>query len=70
MEDFSLIIAVVVAIIMIVAQFQLFAIKRYLHDLLQLQLVAHGITEHARFYEVPEGRPIEPLPVTVVQSKA
>lgn len=69
MEDFSLLIALVVGIVMIIAQFQLFAIKRYLHDLLQVQLLAHGIIDEARFYEVAQPRPLEPLPVTVDQSK-
>jgi hypothetical protein len=67
------IIGLVLSIVLIVAQFQLFAIKRCLNDLLQVQLALHGITQQAHLTTVAiEGGRIkfQPLEVSVVQTKA
>ena len=69
MDGGSVLFLFVLGVVLVVAQLQLFAIKRYLHDLLQLQLALHGVTEKARLLCVAEPRPMEPLQVTVAQSK-
>ena len=69
MDGFSLLFLFVLGVVLVVAQLQLFAIKRYLHDLLQLQLALHGVKEEARLLCVADAHPMEPLQVTVVQSK-
>ena len=69
MDGFSLMFLFVLGVVLVVAQLQLFAIKRYLHDLLQLQLALHGVKEEARLLCVANPRPMEPMQVTVVHSK-
>ena len=66
---FSLI-GLAVAIVMIVAQCQLFAIKRCLHDLLEMQLALHGVIPRANIRSVvSSGGPLKivlkPLEVTL-----
>ena len=70
MDGFAYLFVFVLSVVSIVAQFQLFAIKRYLHDLLQLQLALHGVIEEARLLCVSKPGPMEPLEVSVVQSKS
>ena len=70
MDAVSLLFLFVLGVVLVLAQFQLFAIKRYLHDLLQLQLALHGVIEEARLLCVSDAHPMEPMQVTVVQSKA
>jgi hypothetical protein len=69
MDGFSVLFVFVLGVVLVVAQFQLFAIKRYLHDLLQLQLALHGVIEEPRLLCVPKPNPMEAMQVTVVQSK-
>ena len=69
MDGGSVLFLFVLGVVLVVAQLQLFAIKRYLHDLLQLQLALHGVTEEARLLCVTDPRPMEPMHVTVAQSK-
>lgn len=74
MDDISLVfslIALILSIVLIIAQLQLFAIKRYLHDLLNLQLALHGVVKQAQIDSVTGNTiKIQPLEVVVVQSKA
>lgn len=69
---FSLI-GLAVAIVLIIAQCQLFAIRRYLHDLLEMQLALHGVTPRANIRSaVSSGGPVKialkPLEVTLQKS--
>ena len=74
MGDFLLFIAaivgLIVSIVLIVAQCQLFAIKKYLHDLLQIQLSLHGAITAAHIDSIAAGGSgkLTPLEVTVVPS--
>jgi hypothetical protein len=74
MEGFSLmfsLLGLILGIVLIIAQLQLFAIKKYLHDLLQLQLALHGIVKQAAIDSVAGSTVnIQPLEVTMVQSKS
>lgn len=69
MDGFSVLFVFILSVVLILAQFQLFAIKRYLHDLLQLQLALHGVIDEPRLLCVAKPLPIEPMQITVVQSK-
>lgn len=69
MDGFSVLFVFILGVVLILAQFQLFAIKRYLHDLLQLQLALHGVIDEPRLLCVAKPLPIEPMQITVVQSK-
>jgi len=69
MDVFSVLFVFILGVVLVVAQLQLFAIKRYLHDLLQLQLALHGVTEAPHLLCVAEAHAMEPLQVTVVQSR-
>lgn len=69
MDGFSVLFVFVLSVVLVLAQFQLFAIKRYLHDLLQLQLALHGVIDEPRLLCVSKPNPMEPMQVTVVQSK-
>jgi hypothetical protein len=69
MDGFSVLFLFILGVVLVVAQFQLFAIKRYLHDLLQLQLALHGVTEEPHLLCVAQAHPMEPMQVTVVQSR-
>jgi hypothetical protein len=69
MDGFSVLFVFILGVVLVVAQLQLFAIKRYLHDLLQLQLALHGVTEEARLLCVADAHPMEPMQVIVVQSR-
>ena len=68
MDGVSVLFLFVLGVVLVVAQFQLFAIKRYLHDLLQLQLALHGVIKGPQFLCVAEARRIQPMEVTVLQS--
>jgi len=70
MDGFTVLFLFILGVVLVVAQFQLFAIKRYLHDLLQLQLALHGVTEEARLLCVADAHPMQPMQVTVVPSRA
>jgi len=70
MDGFSVLFVFILSVVLVLAQFQLFAIKRYLHDLLQLQLAQHGVIDEPRLLCVSEPHSMEPAQVTVVQSKA
>ena len=69
MDGFSVLFLFILGVVLVVAQFQLFAIKRYLHDLLQLQLALHGVKEEAHLLCVADPHPMEPMQVTVAQSR-
>jgi len=69
MDGISVLFVFILGVVLVVAQFQLFAIKRYLHDLLQLQLALHGVTDQPRLLCVAKPHPMEPAQVTVVQSR-
>ena len=69
MDGFSVLFVFILGVVLVVAQFQLFAIKRYLHDLLQLQLASHGVTKEPHLLCVAEAQPMEPMQVTVVESR-
>jgi hypothetical protein len=69
MDGFSILFVFILGVVLVVAQFQLFAIKRYLHDLLQLQLALHRVTGEPHLLCVAKPHPIEPMQVTVVQSR-
>ena len=69
MDGFSVLFVFILSVVLILAQFQLFAIKRYLHDLLQLQLALHGVIDEPRLLCVPKPNPMEPMRVTVAQPK-
>lgn len=69
MDGFSVLFVFILGVVLVLAQFQLFAIKRYLHDLLQLQLALHGVIEEARFLCVAQAHPMEPLAVTLTRSQ-
>ena len=70
MDGVSLLFLFILGVVLVLAQFQLFAIKRYLHDLLQLQLALHGVIEEPRLLCVSHPNPMEPMQVAVVQSSA
>ena len=70
MDGVSVLFVFVLGVVLVVAQFQLFAIKRYLHDLLQLQLALHGVTKEPHLLCVAEAQQIGPMEVTVVPSRA
>lgn len=67
MDGVTVLFVFILSVVLILAQFQLFAIKRYLHDLLQLQLALHGVIEEARFLCVAEAHPMVPLAVTLTR---
>ena len=69
MDGVSVLFVFVLGVVLVVAQFQLFAIKRYLHDLLQLQLALHGVTTEPHLLCVADAQQIAPMEVTVVQSR-
>ena len=70
MDGSTILFLFILGVVLVLAQFQLFAIKRYLHDLLQLQLALHGVVEEPRLLCVSGARPVAPMPVTVVESTA
>jgi len=69
MDAVSVLFVFILSVVLILAQFQLFAIKRYLHDLLQLQLALHRVIEEPRLLCVAEPRPMEPPAVTLTRSE-
>ena len=70
MDGSTILFLFILGVVLVLAQFQLFAIKRYLHDLLQLQLAAYGVIEEPRLLCVARARPVAPMRVRVVESKA
>lgn len=70
MDGVSLLFLFILGVVLVLAQFQLFAIKRYLHDLLQLQLALHRVIEEPRLLCVAQPNPMEPMQVTVIESRA